>query len=133
MRPLRIGRASGSCRLTSRVAPSGIYPASRDRAWAATVAVRSMVTDRSPSARRSRPRIRRPGQRPLPVAQHCGCLRRGGLRQFGQVPRRPADRLGTFLPAQPGRVRIVAAISRARRVATRRQEIESLTSAHKLS
>lgn len=29
--PLRIGRASGSCRLTRRVAPSGIAPASRSR------------------------------------------------------------------------------------------------------
>jgi hypothetical protein len=34
MRPLRIGRVSPSCRLTSRIAPSRTSPASRDRAWA---------------------------------------------------------------------------------------------------
>lgn len=51
--------ATGSCRLTSRVAPSGICLASRARAWAANAPVRSMVTASSPSARRSRPRIGR--------------------------------------------------------------------------
>ena len=35
-RPLRIGRASASCRLTSRVADSGITPASRLRACVTT-------------------------------------------------------------------------------------------------
>ena len=68
VRPLRIGRASGSYRLTSRVAPSGICPASRVRTWVTIVAVRSRVTASSVSARRSRPRIR-----PL---RACGTARR---------------------------------------------------------
>ena len=33
-RPLRMGRASGSCKDTTRVAPSGISPATRSRVWA---------------------------------------------------------------------------------------------------
>jgi hypothetical protein len=56
MRPLRIGRASGSCRLTSRVALAGSCPASR--VWATMVAVRPIVVASSPSARTIRPRIR---------------------------------------------------------------------------
>jgi hypothetical protein len=60
---LRIGGASGSCRLTNRVAPSDICPASRDRAWVTTVAIRSMVTASSLSARCSRPRRARPTAR----------------------------------------------------------------------
>src|SRR5947209_6428363 len=35
MRPLRIGPASGSCKLTRRMAPSGVWPASPVRAWPA--------------------------------------------------------------------------------------------------
>jgi hypothetical protein len=58
MRPLRIGRASGSCRLTSRVALAGSCPASRLRVWATMVAVRPIVVASSPSARTIRPRIR---------------------------------------------------------------------------
>jgi len=40
---LRIGRASGSCRLTSRVALSGTSPPSRVRVCATTRPVRSRV------------------------------------------------------------------------------------------
>jgi hypothetical protein len=40
-RPLAIGRASGSCTLTRRVAPSGIVPASRCRACGAIWTVTS--------------------------------------------------------------------------------------------
>jgi hypothetical protein len=58
MRPLRIGRASGSCRLTSRGALAGSCPASRLRVWATMVAVRPIVVASSPSARTIRPRIR---------------------------------------------------------------------------
>ena len=120
MRPLRIGRASGSCRLTSRVAPSGICPASRDRAWATTVAVRSMVTASSPSARRSRPRIRpvsASGHRAAAVAQHRGGLRSGPSARSARSPvTRPIARLLSSRPSW-ARARIVAAISRARRPA----------------
>ena len=48
------------------------------------------------------PAGQRPGQRPPPVAQHRGRLRRGGPRQIGQFPGLPGDRLGAFLPAQLG-------------------------------
>jgi hypothetical protein len=87
---LAAGRASGSCRLTSRVAPSGICPASRDRAWATTVAVRSTVTASLPSARRSRPRIRplsaRPtARRPLrSTAAACAAAELGVVREQPQ-------------------------------------------------
>ena len=107
MRPLRIGRASGSARPTSRVAPSGICPASRARACATTVAVRSMATDSSLSARRSLRRIRpvRARRHPAPaVAQHRGGLRRRRLRQVSQVPGHPAHHPGRSRPgpAWPG-------------------------------
>jgi hypothetical protein len=39
-RPLAIGRASGSCRLTRRVAPSGIVPASRLSRWMIAASIR---------------------------------------------------------------------------------------------
>ncbi len=126
MRPLRIGRASGSCRLTSRVAPSGICPASRDRAWATTVAVRSMVTASSPSARRSRPRIRPvsalgSARRPLrSTAAACAAAPSARSARFPVI--RLIARLVSSRPSW-ARVRIVAAISRARRPAARRRSL----------
>jgi hypothetical protein len=54
-RPLRIGRASTSCRLTSRLADSGITPARRLRVCATTRSVRPTTVFRSLIARRSRP------------------------------------------------------------------------------
>lgn len=55
---LAIGRASGSCRLTRRVAPSGVTPESRRRVWAAICRVASIRSVRSSTARASRPRRR---------------------------------------------------------------------------
>lgn len=54
-RPLRIGRASTSWRLTSRLADSGITPDRRLRAWATTRSVRPTRVFRSLIARCSRP------------------------------------------------------------------------------
>ena len=126
MRPLRIGRASGSCRLTSRVAPSGICPASRDRAWATTVAVRSMVTVTSPSARRSRPRIRPvsalgSARRPL-RSTAAACAAAFSARSARSPVARPITRLPSSRPSW-ARARIVAAISRARQPAARRRSL----------
>ena len=126
MRPLRIGRASGSCRLTSRVAPSGICPASRDRAWATTTAVRPMVTDSSPSARRRRPRIRplrarRTARRPL-RSTAAACAATASARSARSPVTRPIAGLPSSRPSR-ARARIVAAISRARRVAARRRPV----------
>jgi hypothetical protein len=122
MRPLRIGRASGSCRLTSRVAPSGICPASRDRACAVTVAVRSMVTASSPSARRSRPlRARRIARRPL-RSTAAACAAALSARSARSPVARPIAALAWSRPCR-ARARIVAAISRARRVAARRRSV----------
>ena len=45
-RPLAIGRASRSCRLTTRVAPSGVIPAIRCRACPMILAVASSRSDR---------------------------------------------------------------------------------------
>jgi len=91
--PLRIGRAWGSCRLTSRDAPSDIYRANRARAWATIVAVRSMVTANSSSAHRSPPRIRsvRARQGQAVVAHHRGGLGRRRLRQVSGLIYHPAD------------------------------------------
>jgi hypothetical protein len=55
----------GAQQLAVPVALSGICPASRLRVWATMVAVRSMVTASSFSARHSRPRIRPLSARPL--------------------------------------------------------------------
>ena len=93
MRPLRIGRASGSCRLTSRVALSGICPASRSGSWGTIVAVRSRVTASSASARRSRPRIRPRRARRW----------RGGRRAVPWQPGPPSSRPGPPAPRSPGR------------------------------
>ena len=54
-RPLRIGRAPTSWRLTSRFADSGIIPDRRLRAWATTRSVRPASVSRSLIARCSRP------------------------------------------------------------------------------
>ncbi len=101
---------SGSCRLTSRVALSGICPASRDRACAAIVAVRPMVTASSSSARRSRPRTR-----PLIAF---GRARRPWRRPHRVVSFISVVGWGTFPPSG---------------IRQNRQEIESLISAHRLS
>jgi hypothetical protein len=55
----------GAQQLAVPVALSGICPASRLRVWATMVAVRSMVTASSFSARHSRPRIRPLSARPM--------------------------------------------------------------------
>ena len=126
MRPSRIGRASGSCRLTSRVAPPGICPASRDRARAATVAVRPVVTASSPGARRSRPRIRPLSasgiaRRPL-RSTAAACAAAPSARSARSPVTRRIARLASSWPSW-ARARIVAAISRARRPAARRRPV----------
>ena len=65
--PFAIGRASGSCRLTCRVAPSGMVPAIRCRVCAAIRRVASSSSVRSFTARTSRPR-RRPAAASTPPA-----------------------------------------------------------------
>jgi hypothetical protein len=55
---VRIARASGSCRLTGRVAPSGVCPDSRARVRVAIPPVRSMMVASSSNARCSWPRTR---------------------------------------------------------------------------
>jgi hypothetical protein len=73
---LAIGRASGSCRLTRRVAPSGVTLDRRCRVCAATRRVASNRSVRSLTARPSRPR-RRPAaaSRPPAVASLAAFLR----------------------------------------------------------
>ncbi len=70
-RPFTMGRASGSCRLTSRVAESILSPAIRRRVWRHHPAARMTIVDSSLIALRNRPR-RRPVTRAAPagVVQH---------------------------------------------------------------
>jgi hypothetical protein len=124
MRPLRIGRASGSCRLTSRVALAGSCPASRLRVWATMAAVRSMVTASSPSARTSRPRTRPlsafgTARRPLrsTAAASAAAL---SARSASSPVTRAITRLLSSRPSL-ARVRSLLAISRTRRAAARRR------------
>lgn len=58
MRPLRMGRASGSFRLTSRVALAGVCPRSRVRVCSAIRRVRLTVRASSSRACRNCPRVR---------------------------------------------------------------------------
>ena len=126
VRPLRIGRAPGSCRLTSRAAPAGVCPASRVRAWATIVAAGSIVTASSARARVSLPRTR-----PLSAL---GTARRplrstaaASAAAFPARSARPAltRRIAAVLWSLPSllRARIWAAISRARRPAARRRSV----------
>ena len=80
--PLAIGRASRSCRLTTRVAPSGVVPAIRCRVCPMIRVVTSSRFDRSLMARASRPR-RRPAAAPArPLGQRAAltCARRSARR-----------------------------------------------------
>jgi hypothetical protein len=54
-RPLAIGRASGSCSDTRRVAPCGVVPARRWRVWQAMRSTRSAVFSSVAIAARTRP------------------------------------------------------------------------------
>ena len=126
IRPLRIGRASGSCRLTSRVALSGVCPASRVRAWAMTFAVRSdgdrQLVQRPPQPA-PHPAAEGPGQRPAAVAQHRGGLGRGFLREVSEFPGHPADHRVLSSRESFPRVRSLTAVSRTRRAAARRRSV----------
>src|SRR6266851_3786122 len=130
IRPLRIGRASGSCRLTSRVALSGVCPASRVRACATILAVRSIVTASSSSARRSRPRTR--PLRAFGSARRP--LRNTAADSAAVFSARPASspvtrRITRVLSSRESfpRVRSLLAISRTRRAAAR---CRSITTVH---
>jgi hypothetical protein len=84
---LTIGRASGSCRLTSLVAPSGVPPVSRVRVWAITWPVRPMVVCRSSTSLANFPLAWPPARasaRPG-VAGHPGGVGAGLLGQGGQL------------------------------------------------
>ena len=105
MRPLRIGRASGSCRLTSRVAPSGHLPGQPGPGLGhhrgGPLDGDRQLAQRPPQPA-AHPAAERLGQRAAAVAQHRGGLRRGLLRQVGQLPGHPADRPAALVPAQLG-------------------------------
>jgi hypothetical protein len=46
------------------------------------------------------PAAQSPGHRPASVTQHCGGLRRGLVRQDGELTGHPVDHPGAFLPAE---------------------------------
>jgi hypothetical protein len=126
MRPLRIGRASGSCKLTRRVALGGTCPASRVRVWAAILLVRSMVTASSASARRSRPRTRPDSargtaRRPL-RSTAAACTTACSARPASSPVTR---RITSVVSSRPSllRVRSLLAIWRTRRAAARRRSV----------
>jgi hypothetical protein len=120
-RPRTIGRASRSCRLTTRRAASGITPASRDRAWPATTAVTCRVAASSVTARRSCP-----ARRPAAVRRPRRALRstaRASRALASASPARAAvasatTRWASSLAWAP-RSRSFEAICRARRPAAR--------------
>src|SRR6478672_1268777 len=91
-RPLAIGRASRSCRLTTRLAPSGVVPAIRCRACSVLLAVACSRADRSLMARASRPR-RRPATGSCPPASASLAALACG--------RRSAPDQGRLAPADP--------------------------------
>src|SRR5882757_1685871 len=103
-RPLAIGRASGSCRLTSRVAESGLSPASRSRVWATIRPARSITMASSSIARRSRPwtrpvavRSARRALRSTADAQHLGLRTQHHPHHLAVTPD-PARRRGIHRP-----------------------------------
>jgi hypothetical protein len=69
-----IGLASPSCRLTRRLPPSGVLPASRCRVCAAICPAASSSPARSLTARRSRPRRRPAAASRSPVAASAAAL-----------------------------------------------------------
>ena len=126
MSPLRIGRASASCRLTSRVALSGTCPASRVRVWATIVPVRSIVTASSSSARRSRARTRPlsafgTARRPL-RSTAAACAAAFSARSASSPVTRAITRVLSSRPSLL-RVRSLLAISRTLRAAARRRSV----------
>ena len=110
MRPLAIGRACGSCRLTRLVAPSGVTPASRCRVCAAIATRRGQQFVQVVDGRTRRPR-RRPAPRRadralrssaalvrarrsarLALASSALRVAGRGLGQFGQLAGHPQHR-----------------------------------------
>ena len=85
MRPLRIGRASGSCRLTSRVALSGVCPARPGPGLGddlrGALGRDHQLVERPPEPA-AHPPAESPGQGPAAVGQYRGGLRRCLLRQL---------------------------------------------------
>ena len=105
MRPLRIGRASGSCRLTSRVAAVGHLPG-QPGPGLGHYRGGPLNGDRQFSQRPPQPPAHPPSEgapdRAAAVAQHRDCLRGSTVRQVSQVPGHPADRPAGLFPAQLG-------------------------------
>src|SRR6478609_1587560 len=78
-RPLAIGRACTSCRLTTRVAPSGMIPLIRSRACSMIFSVASTSRFRSLTARTSRPRRRPAAASGTPAAANSAASARARL------------------------------------------------------
>lgn len=79
-----MGRASGSWRLTIRVAPSGVCPASQRRVWATTRSRRSAVSDGSATIARAFPLASLPAWRSDLAA--LAATRRGSARAASVMP-----------------------------------------------
>jgi hypothetical protein len=123
---LRIGRASGSLRLTSRVADSGITPASRPWVWMTTRSARSKVVCRSLIARRNRPlrcpAARRSARLALRTTAAASRIAASAMPASSPVRRRTAVCASSLAAAV--RSRSLLAIDRARRPAARRRSRE---------
>src|SRR6478735_6433768 len=78
-RPLAIGRACTSCRLTTRVAPSGMIPLIRSRSCSMIFSVASTSRFRSLTARTSRPRRRPAAASGTPAAANSAASARARL------------------------------------------------------
>jgi hypothetical protein len=82
-----IGRASGSCRLTTRVAESTFSPATRRLVWATTAIARVMRVSSSliRLAQQAARSAGDPPQRLAGVGQHRRGVVHGGLGEVGQL------------------------------------------------
>ena len=89
---MAIGRASRSCRLTTRVAPSGVIPAIRCRVCPTIRAVASSRSARSLTARASRPRRRPAAASRTPACGELGGLRLGPAQRPAGVDQQPLRR-----------------------------------------
>lgn len=112
-----IGRASGSCSDTSRVAPSGLPPARRVRVCSTTLPVRSTSVSRSTMARASVPEPAAPCRRRVRLALEITRLASAAVVAASSA-NSPVMALTCSLAWPERRLRL-AAIDRARRPADR--------------